>query len=398
MPGLKRQQEEVALDWQTRLYSYDHIPVPDEYKAAHQISLGFLPARARPHWLVASSSGGINAFGNPVAKACFHLGWVRIVAGDEYRSQKIPAEFRTLNALPPRHAEMVVQQYRREKAQLLEGSAHRPLMAHTMHLVNPALRFHDLIYGPDCEAAMQAFLRLNAYPDMLRTLHEAVLDSSTPLPVSLNGFTPLPASQDSVEFTHAGLRLDTLVVERPFCDTVFTLSLPAMTPAVFATVAQILRTRTAEFRSRLWQRGGIYGAGLEVSLSHRICSWWTNLDHAPLETCRILRDIIREAEQVTLNRHEPERALAFFPTPAPALAGNLRDCQDRLWGITSADRGALLESQPVKLPAGFWENLLDGAVFGVAGSRENIAHIHDQVDAIATRPNHREPTAYATLG
>lgn len=394
MSGMNRQGKEPALDWQARLYSYDHIAVPDEYKAAHQICLSFLPARAKPHWLFASSSDGINAFGRPVAKAAFHLGWVRIAEFAAGGEGEIPADFRTLSGLPQRHAELAALQYRREKAQLLVSSAYRPTMARTMHMVNPALRFQNLLYGADSEAAVQAFLRLNADPDMLRSLHSAVVDAAAPPHADLSGFTSLHAPKASGPLTHAGVRLDTLVVERPFCDTAFTLAFPAMTPAMFATVAQILRTRTAEFRSRLWQRGGIYGAGLEVSLAHRICSWWTNLDHAPLETCGILRDILLEAEEVTLGRHEPERALAFFPTPAPGQAGNLRDCQDRLWGITGEDRQALLGSQPVQLPVGFWENLLDGAVFGIAGSRENIIRIHDQVDAVATRPNNTEAAAY----
>jgi hypothetical protein len=392
----KTQTTEPVLDWQTGLYSYDHIPVPEEYKAAHQIHLGFLPVQARPHWLFASSSDGSNAFGKPVAQTSFHLGWVRISENGDHTRREIPAEFRTPIPLPLRYAETAARQYRQEKLQLLVNSAYRPLMARTMHMVSPALRFHHLLYGPECETVVRAFLRLNTEAGMLGALHRAVLEPSAPARGDFGSFSPLGTREDLVRMSYGGTSVNTLVVDRPFCDTAFTLAFPAMTPELFATVGQILRSRTAEFRSRLWQRGGIYGVGFEVSLSHRIFSWWTNLDHAPLKTCSLLRDVILEADQVTLTRHEPERALAFFPMPAPSRAGNLRDCQDRLWGITAQDRAAILGSRPVQTPAGFWKSLLDSAVFGIAGSHDNIARIHDQIDGMALRPTNKEAEAYAS--
>lgn len=381
MSGLMQQESQPALSWKAHLYSYDHIPVPDEYKAAHQIFLRYLPLDAKPHWLLASSSDGRNAFGKEVARASFHVGWVSVREFCQRQAQQFEAAFARLNALPRAYAETVAEQSRRDRERMLVSSAHMPLIARSVHLVNPQLRFQDLLYGVDMDAALQAFLHLNEHPGRLQALHAAVLEPRAVVQMEQSGFEPLPQRQPAAGLRFEGIRIDTCVAERPFCDAVFTITFPQMTPRFFATMAQILRTRTAEFRSRLWRRGGIYGAGLEVSLSQRTFSWWTNLDHAPLETCRILRDIILEAEDFTLLRHEPERALAFFPTPAPRLAGAVLACQDGLWGITQEDRDALVGAALEPPPPGFWANLLQGAVFSVCGPPDNIARIHREIDA-----------------
>ena len=369
-----------SLRWASCAYSLDAAPASPQIVAAYLVSIRYLDSRIRPHWILSSNSDGRNFLGHGVPRAGFvasHIEWGN-------RKSSWDRQFRALlegNVLPEGFARSLADRLQEELySQLLRG-AHIALMARASRLCRPDLSFHDLLLGPARTELVVALTELHSSPDGFRRLHEEI--TRTQLSSRVENERPVPlherratVSGRSAASPRASVTVETISFPRALCDTVYTIAFPVLAIGQFAALCHRVRVIADEFRRRRWACGGIYAAGAKVSFVERSVSWWTNLDERPLETYSLIRSLLQAPELLSRQADDASLALADLPSPPPAWAGReTSDCAERLWGVSSQDRAALIESRPQRLDASVWSAALRRSVFCVCGPERILARV-----------------------
>lgn len=331
-------QSEIV--WNTSVFTFDDLPVTPEMLAAYIVSLKYLPNGGRPSWLITSNSDGRNLFGRLIAGKSLLVGWVS--RNTWRRNLGSLQKLRRATTLPRPIVRHIAEQLEQQLHTQLYNSAYVPMIERTSSLCRPDLAFHDHLLGPERSGVMDALMRLHGMSGLFEEIHQTVMYSRVTLPSNPESASPHIADWQAAP-PRVGCRLrtphvQTIAFPRPFCDTVYTIVVPPISMQQFATAGQILRALTTEFRRTLWRRGGIYAAGLHVSVVKRTLSWWTHLDHHPGSTYELARSLAEVSRTLQCIPHCPERALAHFPPRPPRWPGQkTAPALMWTWGLRDAD-------------------------------------------------------------
>ena len=351
-------------------FCYDEIGESPAMIGAHLASLKYLAPSSTPHWIVSSHSTGTNLFGRTIPKMGVAIGWCAVAGRESNTHLKA---FSDASAFPRGLAEAVGNRLRLNLASQLQNAAYVSLLSLSRRLCHPDLVVPDILYGPDSSLLVDAILTLHETPNRFLDLHAAVMRTMTVNPQTYTSIEP-DLARPSWDSSKPRVMVKCIDVERPYSDTVYTIAVAALSIGEFIGVSRKLGVLTAEFRRRLYSRGGIYGAGLSLGFCERTVSFWTTHDRYPRSTYDLICQLLSTAQSEIGQSCHRETALAYLPIPPPAWTAS-ESAQGSITGVTPIDRDALVQEPEVSLDWNLWTVPESNHVYCVCGPSERMEEI-----------------------
>lgn len=352
------------VDWRASYIAMNEVNYSWAELAAYLTTLRCLPSSNAPDWTISTVSDGSNAIGIQVPNFGIGIGNLTL---DSMSNGAIewPTGMQVIQPFPRSYLGAVCEKIVATTAAKLDGSAYASLIARATSLCTGHTHFHDILAGPNCEILRSSLIELHQ-SSRIAELHEALVAQDKSYLNANKGFVSSVKGRGTRQ-AEPKFSAEVIVHERKYCDTVFSLQLNPITLTEFSATAQLFRDITGEFRKRIWERGGVYGAGLEYSITNRMLSWWTTLDHDPLSTFETIKTILGEKISYSCEPNSPERSLAFLPPSAPGFAQAISRVESILKGYDQSSRQAVIDAEPLSIGPTFWKEVIGNTCFVVCG-------------------------------
>jgi len=337
--------------------------ISDAALAAYVATLQVLPSElGGPDWLSPAFSAGSNLFERDTTP-------VGLVAMWRDRSERELVErIERFSVAGPHLAELRHHVAHNVRATLLERvrtAPHRVALPTSRGIVRPMLSTGDLHAGLGSVAMAEALAQPDSdlVPAVAR-LHESVCGPTASVLVASDQADRLPwtCSRVGTARPHArngrfverhpravvcgggDLGVRSLLADGAVTDTVTTFAVRPCSPVEFGRRSAGLRALQTAFRRHLYERGGVYGVGIDVAISASTISFWTTIDEQPEHTCEVVRRLVDGDVAVSeTGRDSAGAALRHLPRQLPPWESDVDTAICALLGLGPTDRHDVLE-------------------------------------------------------